>query len=488
MNITKKRLNKIKKTKNQSKRVIHKPNKKNKKNKTIKIKKKAYNLKNKSFKLLKKRKRKYKGGTMTENMRNKQRQQQIEKQLQRENMGNKQRQEKIEKAEEEKKRKKEENDEKLKQINENKLNEEAKRKEEEKNKPRLYTKLWTPLSDIDGEFELWTPLDDIKFPNIDDEINTSIIRGDDGTSKKDSNSKKEEEVEQEEIEQEGEVEGEEKSSVMGKTKGFFSKKSAKMKGFFSKKSAKIKEYDGKEHGKLMEVLKTHENFKKLAEAIKHKILGNNESNINDEKINEFYFKIHYQLIKSNLFQTLASGYGKDENENYNFDVDNAVEYIANKFHENKDDKNIKDIINLFNDKPSEGNGNDGNGDVNVNGDENVGDGSNSNITGGGKNKLKKWIEDLKKDLKDAELGAHLKEVVRLPKKDLFLTLNFVEDTKENNENKNKPSRDVYMNTEATAATTQKVLDQLILELGEHILEAKKIKDGDKVTTSDTDEN
>ena len=45
-----------------------------------------------------------------------------------------------------------------------------------------------------------------------------------------------------------------------------------------------------------------------------------------------------------------------------------------------------------------------------------------------------------------------------------------------------------MNTEATAATTQKVLDQLILELGEHILEAKKIKDGDKVTTSDTDEN
>ena len=67
-------------------------------------------------------------------------------------------------------------------------------------------------------------------------------------------------------------------------------------------------------------------------------------------------------------------------------------------------------------------------------------------------------------------------------------MNFVEDTKENNENKNKPSRDVYMNTEATAATTQKVLDQLILELGEHILEAKKIKDGDKVTTSDTDEN
>lgn len=52
MNITKKRLHKIKKTRNQSKRYIHKKsNKKNKKNKVSKGKKRAHNLKNKTLKL-----------------------------------------------------------------------------------------------------------------------------------------------------------------------------------------------------------------------------------------------------------------------------------------------------------------------------------------------------------------------------------------------------------------------------------------------------
>ena len=103
----------------------------------------------------------------------------------------------------------------------------------------------------------------------------------------------------------------------------------------------------------------------------------------------------------------------------------------------------------------------------------------------------KWIEDLKKDLKDAELGAHLKEVVRLPKKNLFLTLNFVEDTKENNEkNKNKQSQDTLTTAIATQTNTDSMLNQLILELGDHIYEANKIKDGNKEEKSDSerDEN
>ena len=54
MNITKKRLHKIKKTKNQSKRYIHNKKKKsNKKKKTAKNKRKAHNLKNKSIKVKK---------------------------------------------------------------------------------------------------------------------------------------------------------------------------------------------------------------------------------------------------------------------------------------------------------------------------------------------------------------------------------------------------------------------------------------------------
>ena len=52
MNITKKRLHKIKKTKNQSRRYIHKKsNKKNKKNNVSKGRKRAHNLKNKTLKL-----------------------------------------------------------------------------------------------------------------------------------------------------------------------------------------------------------------------------------------------------------------------------------------------------------------------------------------------------------------------------------------------------------------------------------------------------
>jgi hypothetical protein len=449
MNITKKRLNKIKKTKNQSKRYIHKNNKKNKKNKTIKVKRKAYNLKNKSFKILKKRKRKYKGGA------------------------------------------------------------------EDGNKTTvIYPKLWTPLVDIEGEFELWTPLDDIKFPNseIKEKINTSIIRGDDGTSKKEEE-KYGENNEEEKVEgvnefQKKTVETETHTNSVNtnndntnndntnsvktnndntnsvNTDNTTKNSKEKKPGFFSRfsknKPIKLKEYDETTHKKLMEVLKKHTDFKSLADAIKEKILNNNNSIINPEKINEFYLNIHYQLIKSNLFQTLASDYPKNKNkkEDANFDVNDAVKYIANKFHEKNDDKNIKEIIKLINDKTSDENG-DENGN-NGDGNKDISGGSNIQI-GGGENKLKKWIEDLKKDLKDAELGAHLKEVVRLPKKNLLLTLNFVEDTKENNEkNENKHSKDILTTSRSKGITTQEVLDQLILELGDHIDEAKKYKDGKKI--------
>jgi len=450
MNITKKRLNKIKKTKNQSKRYIHTNNKKNKKNKTIKVKRKAYNLKNKSFKILKKRKRKYKGGA-------------------------------------------------------------------EENNETIYKRLWTPLIDIDGEYELWTPLDDIKFPisEIKEKINTSIIRGDYGTSKKvenDSNVNNKQsatnqtDTVQTDTDQTDTVQTTTNQTATNQTatnqtatnqtnnnkQPFMKRIKNKVKGVLSGNKVKTVEnikFDSKKHEKLMEVLNNHNNFKKLADEIKKKILDNNNSTINEEKINEFYLNIHYQLIKSNLFQTLASDYPKNKNKDENFEVNEAVKYIADKFHEKKDDTNIKEIIKLINDKTSDENGDENGNKVDVN--ENISGGSNLYQIGGGENKLKKWINDLKKDLKDAELGAHLKEDVRLPKKNLFLTLNFVEDTKENNENneknENKQLRDTVTAPIATQTDTNSMLNQLILELGDHIDEANKIKDGDKGQKSDTED-
>ena len=331
------------------------------------------------------------------------------------------------------------------------------------------------MVDIEGEFELWTPLDDIEFPNIDNEINTYIIRGDDGTSKKDSDSTIEENIEEKDF-----------STVNG-NKGNASKKTAtvvefdtnlknnskdkgkssvmgKMKGLFSKKSATMKKYDKTEHKKLMGVLILNNEFNNLAEAIVKKVSEK------EEVTDKIRFQIHNQLMNSELFETIAKSDPDDK------ETEEGLQYIAEKFTESKDD-NIKNIIQLIK-------GEDDGEQVKKEQGEDVK--QEDNQVGGGK-KLLKWIKALKTTLKHAELGAHLQEVVRLPKKNLFLTLNFVEDTKENNENKNKPSRDVYMNTEATQTNTKSMLDQLILELGDHIHEANKIKDGNKGQTSDNNE-
>lgn len=428
MNITKKRLNKIKKTKNQSKRYIHKNNKKNKKNKTIKNKRKAYNLKNKSFKILKKRKRKYKGGE-----------------------------------------------------NETKNN---------KKNTGIYLKLWTPLVDIEGEFELWTPFDDIEFDDIKGKINTSIIRGDDGTSKKDSKSKIEENIEEDKAFQ--------KTNTIDNDKANLTKNSKKKKaGIFSRfsknKPIKLKEYDEKKHEKLMEVLKASDKFNNLIDAIKKNI--QNIPTIKDEpNKDEFYFQIHNQLMNTKLFENFV----KDFEETDDYNDENGINHIAEKFTK-IEDNNIKNIIQLIKgneEKGGEKEGKKDDGKGGDNGEENEDDGKGKRKEGdngmvGGSKQLLKWINDLKKDLKDAELGAHLKEVVRLPKKNLLLTLNFVEDTKENNENneknKNKQSQDTLTTAIATQTDTNSMLNQLILELGDHIIEANKIKDGDKGQTSDNNE-
>ena len=429
MNITKKRLNKIKKTKNQSKRVIHKYNKKNKKNNTIKNKRKAYNLKNKSFKLLKKRKRKYKGGDP----------------------------------------------------------------DTEESVDKL--QLWTPLDDIQEDeveeneeavdkLQLWTPLDDIQEEEDEVEENEEEVKeeeeNEEEIEEENEEEVKEEEENEEEVKEEEEKKEELKEEEEVKEKGAKNKTDNKKKksSFFSRSSKnkpiKLKEYDETKHEKLMEVLKASGKFNNLIEAIKGKI-SNKKS---EAKEDEFYFQIHNQLMNTKLFENFVNEFEEKDD----FDEEKGIEHIAIKFTESKDD-NIKKIIQLI--KGEEEGGDEGEQEEGGDDGEGEEEGEDSGQVGGGK-KLLKWINDLKKDLKDAELGAHLKEVVRLPKKELFLTLNFVEDTKENNENKNKPSQDILTTSRSIATTTENVLDQLTLELGDHILEANKIKDGDKGQKPDTE--
>ena len=365
------------------------------------------------------------------------------------------------------------------------------------------------MVDIEGEFELWTPLDDIEFPNIDNEINTYIIRGDDGTSKKDRQNedvKKEEDAEDAEDTDDADDDTEEDadddtdnnnaeeevdSSKVNKNKGYASKKTAKKDdkkkssifSRFSKNKSKpvnYKPFDHTKHKLLIGALKDNDEFKNLIDAIKENILDGGKEKEGQE--DEFYFQIHNQLMNSELFETFAKSFPeekeKDGKEKDGKEKD-GLQYIAEQFSK-KDDVNIQKIIKSIKDeeaaKVKEGGEEGEEGEEGEGGADNT---QNNNQVGGG-NDLLKMIKKLKKSLKQAELGVHLKKMVRLPKKELFLTLNFVQEEEEGKENQ-RSSQDIQTNMKSKSVGTGDMLKQLSLELQGHIDLANKelkIKKGD----------